>query len=75
MIEKYNAGIYFSPENEEDFLNKNQKLYRCKFLQSMPNWLQQPFKDYNRKELAKKMLKQIYKTVCMRIILNLKILH
>ena len=25
MIEKYNAGIYFSPENEDDFLNKNSE--------------------------------------------------
>lgn len=58
IIEKYNAGICFEPENEKDFIEKvfylkdNKKEYiklqsGCELLAN----------DFNRKTLAKDMLK------------------
>ena len=64
MIEKYNAGIYFSPENEDDFLNKIQKLYRdTKFYKACQIGCRKLTRAYRREDLAKNMLKQIYKTM------------
>ncbi len=64
MIEKYNAGIYFSPENEDDFLNKIQKLYRdTKFYKACKIGCRNLTRAYRREDLAKNMLKQIYKTM------------
>ena len=58
IIEQYAAGIFFEPENEEDFLGKLQQMksnivsdrhFYSVGCQKMAN-------DFNRKKLAKKML-------------------
>ncbi len=64
LIEQYNAGIYFHPENEKDFIDKLQKMYAdVSFYKACQIGCSNLSKDYNRKELAKKMLKHIKKTV------------
>ena len=63
IIEKYKVGLYFEPENEKDFLEKlyiiknDRNLYvnlknNCKYL----------VYDFDRKKLAKEMLKVIKDT-------------
>lgn len=56
IIEKYNAGIFFEPENTADFLRKieliiKETLQTNKFQEGCYNLA----RDYNRKELAYKM--------------------
>ena len=58
IIEKYQAGLYYEPENETDFLEKlkqlagDRELYvRCQ------QGCSQLARDYDRKQLARKMLK------------------
>ncbi len=64
IIEHYNAGIVFEPENEEDFLQKvnlikeNKKLY-----QELQGGCESLAKAYDRKKLALKMLHIIQDTV------------
>jgi len=62
IIEHYNAGLCFKPENEKDFLEKvnllknNKKIYdKCQ------DGCVRLAKDYNRKKLAEKMLNIITK--------------
>lgn len=62
IVEKYGAGLCFEPENEADFLDKldqllqNEELYRA--CQAGGEHLAQ---DFDRKVLAKNMLKSIEK--------------
>ncbi len=64
IIEKYNAGLYFEPENRDDFIKKllilknNKKLYN----QLSENGLKLA-NDFDRKKLAKKMFDIIKKLV------------
>jgi glycosyltransferase involved in cell wall biosynthesis len=57
LIEDYNAGYYFEPENEEAFLKALQKLREDKtlYLELQEGCLKLA-KDFDRKELANKML-------------------
>lgn len=57
IIEDYNAGYYFEPENEEAFLKALQKLKGDKTLYwELQKGCLKLAKDFDRKVLAKKML-------------------
>lgn len=57
IIEDYNAGYYFEPENEEAFLKALQKLKEDKTLYwELQKGCLKLANDFDRKELAKKML-------------------
>lgn len=58
IVEKYDIGVAFEPENEKDFLKKvveikNKKIEKDRF--------ELFINDFDRKELAKKMLKFVIK--------------
>ncbi|EZH72301.1 glycosyl transferase [Aquimarina atlantica] len=53
LIEKYNVGETFEPENEKDFLNK---VVILKDSQNKKENFESLIKDFDRKNLAKKML-------------------
>lgn len=59
IVENYNAGICFEPENEEDFLKKLNILLDKKKYQEFQNGCDKLALDFDRKKLAKKMLKII----------------
>jgi len=61
IIEMYNAGICFEPENEQDFLDRLIELRNKAVYQSCQNGCIKLAKDYDRKILATKMLKIIRK--------------
>ncbi len=62
IIEKFNAGVCFEPENEEDFLEKLNDLYSNKNLyKKLQEGCQLLAKEYDRKILADKMLDIIKK--------------
>jgi len=57
IIEKYNAGICFEPENEQDFINKVYELKNNKLLySSCQDGCSKLAFDFDRKRLANKML-------------------
>jgi len=64
IIEKYNAGLCFEPENEKDFIDKlfllknNQELY-----QSLQEGCSRLAIDFDRKRLANKMLDIVKKVI------------
>ncbi len=56
IIEKYHAGLYFQPENENDFLEKLSLLKNNKPLyKKCQNGCEQLAVDFDRKKLAKRM--------------------
>jgi glycosyltransferase involved in cell wall biosynthesis len=58
IIEFYNSGIYFEPENEADFIDKLM-LMRTRIMHDknyFTKGCQEMAQDFNRKNLAKKML-------------------
>ncbi len=62
IIEKYEAGICFEPENEEDFVKKLKLLSEDKKLyDKIKNNTQNLAKDFDRKILAEKMFNIIKK--------------
>lgn len=62
IIEKYEAGIYFEPENQLDFINKVLALYDGKDeLGRFSRGLEQLSVDFDRRLLADKMYKFIEK--------------
>jgi hypothetical protein len=64
VIDKYGAGLSFEPENEEDFLEKLEKLTKNKeFYKSCVKGCVKLAKDYERNFIAKQMLNTIGKTV------------
>ena len=56
MIEKYNAGLYFEPENEKEMIRQLKRLWGdpslCKLLKAGGKRLAM---DFDRKKMAKKM--------------------
>jgi glycosyltransferase involved in cell wall biosynthesis len=57
IIEKYQAGLYYEPENEKDFIEKVKTFYSDKQLyENCQKGCQKLAKDFNRKKLAKEML-------------------
>lgn len=56
IIEKYNAGIYYEPENIESFYKNLKKILNPQNYQKIKEDGRQLIVDYDRKILAKKML-------------------
>jgi glycosyltransferase involved in cell wall biosynthesis len=64
IIEKYDAGLCFEPENESDFIAKVNLLKSDKAVyEKYKEGCLRLAKDYNRKKLAEKMLKIIQDVV------------
>lgn len=59
IIEKYHAGLFFEPENGDDFIEKVNSLQSKDIYLRCINGCKQLSHDYNRKVLADKMLKII----------------
>lgn len=56
IVEEYDAGICFKPENKEDFLDKIIQLKNdCLMYQKLQNGCRRLAADYDRRQLAKKM--------------------
>src|SRR5699024_3991714 len=57
IIEEYDAGICFEPENKDDFLSKLKQLKENKALyEDTAGNAEKLAKDYDRKKLARQML-------------------
>ena len=56
ILEKYNAGVCFIPENEDDFILKLQKIKEKRNYSSYQVGCRELAKVYDRKRLANKML-------------------
>ena len=57
LVEGYNAGIYFDPENEKDFVEKLLVLKNNEFVYNeCREGCKKLSKDYNRQVLAKRMI-------------------
>lgn len=56
IIEKYNAGICFEPEDERDFIDKVYKLKDQEIYKQCQLGCKELANEYDRKKLAKKML-------------------
>jgi len=56
IIETYNAGVCFEPENERDFIDKLYLLKDKKSYQEYQQGCDRLAKDFDRKNLAQKML-------------------
>lgn len=58
MVESYQAGVYFEPENEKDFLSKLKLIHEVmnKDRMSFNEGCQKMAFDFDRRNLAKKML-------------------
>jgi len=59
IVEEYNAGVYFEPENSEDFLQKLNNFVQNKDTHKYKEGGMLLAKSFNRKKLAKKMLNYI----------------
>ncbi|WP_420384928.1 glycosyltransferase family 4 protein [Roseivirga sp.] len=60
IVEGYNAGLFFEPENQESFLNALNKLRENKTLiDDLKAGCEKLAKDFDRKKLAKKMLLEL----------------
>ena len=61
IIKKYNAGVCYEPENEEDFLKKVYSLKNDKELySSLQKGCIRLADDFNRERLARKMLNILF---------------
>ncbi len=57
IVEKYNAGLFYEPENQQDFIEKAQLLLSANGeLKEYKAGAERLAKDFDRKVLAKKML-------------------
>ena len=64
IVESYNAGLCFEPENEKDFLEKLNQLHKNKELYNqLTEGCVELAKNYDRKHLANKMLDIILKNI------------
>jgi len=64
IVEEYNAGIYFEPENEKEFLKSVQLINNCaEFYADIQGGGAKLSKDYDRNSLADKMLDHLQKLV------------
>ena len=61
ILEYYQAGICFEPENEEDFISKLLKLQNKNFYKKCQEGCTKLAKEYDRKHLANKMLEIIHR--------------
>lgn len=63
LIEAYNAGICFEPENEQDFLEKVVQISQENIYNSCKIGCSELSVDFNRNNIAKQMLEDIVKVV------------
>ena len=63
IIEKYNAGLCFKPEDEGDFLEKLEQIRDEKIYKKLQDGCQKLAIDFDRKTLANKMLNIIKELV------------
>ena len=63
IIEKYNAGVCFKPEDEDDFLEKLEQIRDEKTYKKLQDGCQKLAIDFDRKTLANKMLNIIKELV------------
>ena len=63
IIEKYNAGVCFKPEDEGDFLEKLEQIRDEKIYKELQDGCQKLAIDFDRKTLANKMLNIIKELV------------
>jgi len=63
IIEKYNAGLCFEPENEKDFLDKITKIQQKEYYAKLQKGCQKLALAFDRKLLAGDMLKIIKRTL------------
>jgi len=63
IIEKYSAGLYFTPEYTEDFIDKLMSIKNDpRLLEDLKEGSRKLASDYNRENLALKMLSSINRT-------------
>ena len=67
IVERYNAGICYEPEKQDSFLVKFDKIYDVENYTIYQKGCKKLAQDYNRENLAKKMLKIIKSTYASRI--------
>jgi glycosyltransferase involved in cell wall biosynthesis len=61
IIQKYAAGLCFEPENEEDFLEKLLQIRDIEHYKKLQHGCEKLAQDFERKNLAAKMLKIVQK--------------
>lgn len=59
LIESFNAGICFEPENEEDFISKCKEIIKDSVYKKFQNGCFQLAKSYDRRQIAQDILKTI----------------
>ncbi|MDO9634383.1 MAG: glycosyltransferase, partial [Paludibacter sp.] len=60
IVEKYNVGLYYEPENENDFIEKVELLFSAQTdIQAIKEGCYKLSHDFDRKKLAVKMLNLI----------------
>ena len=59
VVAKYGAGIFFEPENEEDFINKVKEIKELDIYKKLLDGCRSLAFDYDRKALASKMLEHL----------------
>jgi glycosyltransferase involved in cell wall biosynthesis len=62
IIEKYNAGLCFEPENQSDFIAQLTKIKEKSIYKNLQRGCKKLAEDFDRKKLAVKMLKIIKET-------------
>lgn len=63
IIEKYNAGLCYEPENEEDFLNQVKSIAREQHYSTYQNGCEHLAKAFERKKIALNMLNTLKEIV------------
>tara|TARA_B110000438_G_scaffold18396_2_gene17078 strand:- start:2318 stop:3541 length:1224 start_codon:yes stop_codon:yes gene_type:complete len=66
IIERYDAGICYEPENQDSFLSEFDKIYNIENYENYQKGCKKLAKDYSRKNLANKMLEIIKSTYISR---------
>jgi glycosyltransferase involved in cell wall biosynthesis len=59
LIESFDAGICFEPENEEDFISKCNEIIKESVYKKLQNGCSQLAKAYDRRQIAKEVLNTI----------------
>ena len=64
IVEKYNAGLFYEPENMNDFIEKTKQIFSdSNKLKEIKLGASKLANDFDRKILAKKMLQIIEDTI------------
>lgn len=63
LVEEYEAGVCFEPENESDFISKLSSINQPEIYDKLKKGCVRLASDFDRKVLAEKMLKIIHETL------------